>query len=47
MQVFQKSSYIGDCLCDGLFQLQMRVSFPFLRAKYLYTSLLIMRNRSF
>ena len=31
----------------GLFQLQMRISFPFLRAKHLRTSLLIMRTRSF
>ena len=29
------------------FQLQMRISFPFLHAKDLRTSLLIMRNRSF
>ena len=32
---------------QGLFQLQMIISFPFSRAKYLRTSLLIIRNRSF
>ena len=31
----------------GLFQIQMRISFPFLRAKDLCTYLLIMRTRSF
>ena len=31
----------------GLFQLQMRISFPFLRAKDLHMSLLIMRTHSF
>ena len=31
----------------GLFQLQMRISFPFVRAKKLRTSLLIMNTRTF
>ena len=34
-------------ICSGLFHLQMRISFPFLRAKDLLTSLLIMITRSF
>ena len=34
-------------MADGLFQLQMRISFPFLLAKDLRRFLLIMRTRSF
>ena len=49
------SYYIDDVLnnvliikyADGLFQLQMRILFPFLRSKDLRTSLLIMKNLSF
>ena len=37
----------SDIIATGFFHLQMRISFPFLRAKDLYTSLLIMRTRSF
>ena len=38
-RMFEKKMIRG-----GLFQLQMRISFPFLRAKHLRTSLLIYKN---
>ena len=43
---FLNQDVSGDS-CLGLFQIQMRISFPFLSAKDLRTSLLITRTRSF
>ena len=40
-------NHIDSMFGSELFQLLMRISFPFLRAKDLHKSLLIMRNRSF
>ena len=38
---------VSHLVRGGLFQLQMRISFPFLRANYFRTSFLIIRTRGF
>ena len=44
---YKCQNHVGDIIATGFFHLQMRISFPFLRAKDLCTSLLIMRTHSY